>query len=504
MSQDRSGAVDAGADSGDGTGDSDLTSLKEAFELPDSLPPIRLPSIAELAAQARQAPLAGQLAALTAWVGAGGRRIDEAGDLSPADAAAAAAAAGAGADDFAYLWEYAIAADWLSYDDDADEDRVLPGEAAEAWTDDTNADVCFAWFVTLEAVLNETFEVAGAPGAPGAPDPAGAYAPAAGEDDDHDGADDEDERDEPDDDGAGEPALDFLGLPLALAILLFTSRAEGVPRAELAEVFWADAAVDMTAAQAAVAREEWLAAYGDPVELLLGKLAALAAITEAGGTVRLTPLALADLRDQLVEEGVDIPLLPPTAAELTGAELLAMAEGVSEEEFYAEAAAWAAARGAAPAARELLDLGAHGDPGDRLLAVAVVTRIGAAAAPAWWDSLNVPPMSGYAKITLAMLEDGGSAGRPAGLEPSPADVAWMATDLLALACDDEYPDPDELVVTFNEAAPAGGEAALFDAMSRGVHPDAVAVLNHIGKYHPDKRVAKAARAAAHKAVSRAQ
>jgi hypothetical protein len=496
MSQDRFGAVDVGADSGDGTDDTDLSSLREAFELPDSLPPIRLPSIAELAAQARQAPLAGQLAALAAWAGAG-RRTDEAGDLSPADAAAAAAAAGAGADDLAYLWEYAIAADWLSYDD-ADEDRVLPGEAAEAWTDDTDEDVCFAWFVTLGAVLNETLEVAGALGT------ARADAAAAGEEDDYDDQDDEDEGDEPDEDGDGEPALDFLGLPLALAILLFTSRAEGVPRAELAEVFWADAAVDMTAAQAAVAREEWLAAYGDPVELLLGKLAELAAITEAGGTVRLTPLALADLRDQLVEEGVDIPLLPPTAAELTGAELLAMAEGVSEEEFYAESAAWAAARGAVPAARELLDLGAHGDPGDRLLAVAAVARIGAAAAPAWRDSLNVPPMSGYAKITLATLEDGGAAGRPAGLEPSPADVAWMATDLLALACDDEYPDPDELVVTFNEAVPAGGEAALFDAMSRGVHPDAQAVLNHVGKYHPDKRVAKAARTAAHKAASRAQ
>jgi hypothetical protein len=494
MSQDRFGAFDVGADS-DADDDIDLISLKEAFELPDSLPPIRLPSIADLAAQARKAPLAGQLAALAAWVGASGRPVDEAGDLSPADAAAGAAAADVEEDDFAYLWEYAIAADWLGYDD-ADEDRVLPGEAADAWTDDTDEDVCFAWFVTLGAVLNETLEVAGAP------DPARAYAPATGEDDDYDDDDEADgEADGEPDDGEGEPALDFLGLPLALAILLFTSRAEGVPRAELTEVFWADAAVDMTAAQAAVAREEWLAAYGDPVELLLGKLAELAAITEDGGTVRLTPLALADLRDRLVEEGVDIPLLPPTAAELTGEELLAMAQGVSEEEFYAESAAWAAARGADPAARELLDLGAHGEPGDRLLAVAAVTRIGAAAAPAWRDSLEVPPMSGYAKITLAALENGGS-DRPARLEPSPADVAWMATDLLALACDDEYPDPDELVVSFNEAVPAGGEAALFDAMSRGVHPDAVTVLNHVGKYHPDKRVAKAARTAAHKAASR--
>jgi hypothetical protein len=493
MSQDRFGAFDVGADSDDGTDDIDLTSLKEAFELPDSLPPIRLPSVAELAARARETPLPRQLAALAMWVGSG-RRVDEEGDLSPSDAAAAAAAAGVGADDFAFLWEYAIAADWLSYDD-ADEDLVLPAEVAEAWVDDTDEDVRFAWDVTFSAVLSETLEVAGA---------ARVSSPAASEDDEDDGGDDEDEGDEPDDDGEGEPALDFLGLPLALVILLFTSRAEGVPRAELTEVFWADAAVDMTPAQAAVAREEWLAAYGDPVELLLGKLAALGAITEAGDIVWLTPLALAELRDRLVEEGVDIALLPPTAAELTGAELLAMAEGVSEDEFYAESAAWAAARGADPAARELLDLGAHGDPGDRLLAVAAVSRMGAAAAPAWRDSLNVPPMSGYAKITLATLENDGPAGPSAGLEPSPADVAWMATDLLALACDDEYPDPDELVVTFNEAVPAGGEAALFDAMSRGVHPDAVAVLNHVGKYHPDKRVAKAARTAAHKAASRAQ
>ena len=489
MSQDRFGAFDVGADSDDGTDDIDLTSLKEAFELPDSLPPIRLPSVAELAAQAREAPLPRRLAALAMWVGSG-RRVDEEGDLSPSDAAAAAAAAGVGADDFAFLWEYAIAADWLSYDD-ADEDLVEPGEVAEAWVDDTDEDVRFAWDVTFSAVLSETLEVAAAPAAPV-------------DDDEDDDEDDEDEGDEPDDDADGEPALDFPGLPLALAILLFTSRAEGVPRAELTEVFWADAAVDMTPAQAAVAREEWLAAYGDPVELVLGKLAALGAITEAGDTVWLTPLALAELRDRLVADGVDIALLPPTAAELTGAELLAMAEGVSEDEFYAESAAWAAARGADPAARELLDLGAHGDPGDRLLAVAAVTRIGAAAAPAWRDSLHVPPMSGYAKITLATLEDDGPAGGAAGLEPSPADVAWMATDLLALACDDEYPDPDELVVTFNEAVPAGSEAALFDAMSRSVHPDAVAVLNHLGKYHPDKRVAKAARTAAHKAASRAQ
>src|SRR6516162_4199024 len=123
MSQDRFGGFGVDADSEADLDDIDLTSLKEAFELPDYLPPIRLPSIAELAAQARKAPLAGQLAELAAWVGGASRPVDEEGDLSPSDAAAAARALDVSAGDFAFLWEYAIAAEWLRYDDP--EDRVL-------------------------------------------------------------------------------------------------------------------------------------------------------------------------------------------------------------------------------------------------------------------------------------------------------------------------------------------------------------------------------------------
>jgi hypothetical protein len=509
MASDRSGAFgmdsgeNAAADDGfDGDADPGETSgagfdgaggavdLREAFALPDSLPPIRLAPPAELAARAREAPLAGQLAALAAWVGAapGGREADAAGDPLPADEAAAAEAVGVPVSDVPFLWEYALAADWLDLDED-DEDRVLPGETATAWASGDDETVFAAWSATVDAVLAMTLVVAG---------PEYDYDE---DDDDDDAEDDEDAEEEEEDD---EPALDFEGLPLGLLILLFTSRGEGMSPSELAEVFWADATFDMTDGEAAVARAEWLAAYGDPVLLLLGKLAELDAITETGDTVQLTPLALAAMHERLVEAGVGIPLLPPTAAELTGAELLAMAGGVSEEDFYAESDAWAAARGADAAARELLGLAALGEPGERLLAVAAVTRIGPGAAPAWRDSLDVLPLSGYARISLATLDRDGEepADYPPDLEPSPADLAWMATDLLALACDDEFPDPDDLAVTLRETVPPGGEEALFDAMWRGVHPDAVAVLKHVGKYHPDKRVAKAARTAAHKAESR--
>ena len=49
--------------------DAGTVDIKEALGLPDALPPIRLPSTAELAAQARSAPLPGRLAALAAWAG---------------------------------------------------------------------------------------------------------------------------------------------------------------------------------------------------------------------------------------------------------------------------------------------------------------------------------------------------------------------------------------------------------------------------------------------------
>ena len=49
--------------------DEDEVGLKEAFGLPDELPPLRLPPDAELAATARAVPMLAELAALADWVG---------------------------------------------------------------------------------------------------------------------------------------------------------------------------------------------------------------------------------------------------------------------------------------------------------------------------------------------------------------------------------------------------------------------------------------------------
>lgn len=454
--------------------------IKDALGLPDSLPPIRLLPLPELAAQARTAPVARQLAALAEWVGKDGREVDEAGDLTPEGQAEAIAALGVDADELAFLWECALSVEWLVFDDD-DESRVNPGETADDWASGADGQVLAAWALTLSAVLGETLEF---------------YGPDLDEEDDEE-----------------EPEFDFVGQGMAMAILLFLARREGLTVEEFAEVLWENAAGghddddEEAHEEIADARAEWEEVYGDAAQLLLDKLKDTLAVTEDDELVRLTPLALAALHEQLVEAGVEIPLLPQTAAELSGAELLAMAGGVTDTEFEAEVDGWTAARGDAAAARELLGLAAAAEPGERMLAVAAVTRIGAPAEAAWRESLAVPPVRAYAKVALAQLsgidpEDTGPVDLPKELEMTPEDLAWVATDLLTLAIDEEFPDPDYLAISFREAVPAGREQMLFEGMARGEHPHTVEVLNHLGEYHPDKQIAKAARTAAHKSVSR--
>ena len=149
-------------------------------------------------------------------------------------------------------------------------------------------------------------------------------------------------------------------------------------------------------------------------------------------------------------------------------------------------------------------MAAAADPASRLLAVAVATDLGAAAETAWRDHLGMLELRPYAKVALVQI--GGLAegdALPPELEPDPDDLAWMATDLLAIVCDDEDTDADEISEAFAEALPPDGDPAAFlDLISRGPHPDALIVLEHIGEYHPDKAIAKEARKVAYKATMR--
>jgi hypothetical protein len=211
----------------------------------------------------------------------------------------------------------------------------------------------------------------------------------------------------------------------------------------------------------------------------------------------LTPLGTWAMRELLLEDDVEIPLLPPSD-QMTAPGLLAAAD-LPEEEFDAEIAAWLELRAPDVAADELLSAASDGDPIERLLAVAAVQKLGAAAEPAWRDALARPELRPYAKIALTELA-GGEPGVTVlpGLEPEAADIAWILTDTLAATSG----DPDELQQQMRDAIPAGREQEALDAISLSAHPDAAAVLTLIGRHHADKQIAKAARRCAYRASSR--
>src|SRR6266702_1544055 len=361
------------------------------------------------------------------------------------------------------------------FDDFEDESHAFPGEVAEAFQHADDDEVLDIWKMMFALVIGTTLEIAASL------------------------------------DPRRSRELDFMGHGAALAVMLFLARQDGLPVGEASEMIKSATVSELAPAQAAKAWESWVRAHGDPAGLLLDLMTEVGAVlvsdSDDGDLARLTPLGLAALRTQLVESGVDVPLLPP-ADQMTAADLIAMADGASEEEFQAEPAAWLAHRTPDSAARDLLSAAAEADPASRMLAVAVVTEFGAPAEPAWRDALGRPELRGYAKVTLAALAGADPAADvPDGLELAPDDLAWILTDGLVMEGwdeldDDAEHDPAELAERLRAAIPAGEEPAVFEMMARVPHPDAANVLTMVGRYHPDKKVAKAARKAAYKAASR--
>jgi hypothetical protein len=445
--------------------------LKEAFGLPDRLPALRLPAPAELAALARKSALLAEVVRLVEWVGPG-RTTDEDGELTAADTIAAATQLGIGPagpaavttmydlPELVHLWDLALAAGFLDEDDDT---MVTAGQSARLWHGGTDAEALAIWSEALTFLMAESLEV--------------------------DAEIDEERGDD----------LDFYDAGTGLVVLLFLARGEGLPVAGADELICEGATDGLAADEAAAAWAAWTQAHGAPGGVLLRRLAELGAVSlddeEEGPAARLTPLGSWAVREQFIASGVDVPLLPPPA-EMTAADLVAAAEGTSEDEFAAEAQAWLALRDPGAAAGELLDLGAVAGPVERMTATSVVRRLGAAAEPRWRAALDVPALRPYAKMALA--ETGG--GPSPELEPHPGDIAWLVIDMLA-AIAEEF-EPGELAEQLADALPAGAEEEMFDAMSRLPHPDAAAVLTLIGQQHPDKKLAKTARRFAYKAASR--
>lgn len=416
--------------------------LKELLGLPDRIPPLRLQPEEELAAAARRSELLDRLRRLSLWAVEHGRDAEQ---WTVSDVIAVAETLGvpvpesvegpADIPDLPFLWDLAVDAEF--FDPGL---PTAPGPAFDEWPDGSAEEVLDIWSDALGLVTDGFFA-----------------------------------------DDATDLELEDVGA--FTMVVLFMARNDGIPVAELRTMV-ADVA-DAGPAD----RDSWDKTGGGPADRLLAILTDLGAAQVDEGIARLTPLGQYAFAGALTEDGVEVPLLPPTE-EMTADDLLAFAEGVGPAELEAELAAWIASRTPAEALDELFAVAVAGGSAERMLVVSLVKTI-EGAEQRWRQKLDEPVLRPYAKLALQEL---GNAEPE--LEPTAADAAWLLTDLLSAASDTA--DPDEVPSLLAEAVPAGQEMEVFEQMWRLDHPQVREVLELIGKSHPDKKIAKAARKASFK------
>lgn len=449
-----------------GDGD-DYLDLREAFGLPDRLPPLRLPGQADLARAARRSvPLAGAWK-LAAWAGDGHKALTDDGELAPAEAPGASrllaidappgVAGIADAPQLRQAWHLARCL-WFV---EEEQGRAARGEEAAAWSDGDDDDVLDLWSQALGHLAGHSLAV-----------------------DDHDGL-------------FGDLLTGAAAGGLLMA--LFLAREEGLPRTECSDLVRETAVSELSGAAARTRWAAWKQAHGDMADVLLERLSAHGAVEIDDEAARLTPLGLWQMREELSGE-VDIPLLP-LPAEMTAKDLVEFCTEASEAEMDRERDAWLATRPAEQAARELLRVAAEGGCGERMIGASLATSIGAAAEPVWRNALGHPELRCYAKLALNQIAGHDPATDPLpGMEVGTDDAVAMLGDVVAGTAGQLT--GAELSTALRQAVPAGQEEQVIERMWRSDHPAAVPALTALGRHHPDKKVAKAARKAAFKARSR--
>ncbi len=408
----------------------------EELGLPERLPPLRLPPDTELAAAARKSTVLARVRELAAWVGER-REVTEEGDLTPADTAVAAGVLGIEVTGEPNLADVPELV--LMWDLAEAVDLVMVGDDQAEGNPDlwpTGDDAeDLGTWAATCVALLASLAL--------------------------------------DADFAGEEELDFSAAGSFL-LLMFLSRSDGTALSDIATA--THQLVTEHLDDPDEAWDAWVAAHGHPATVLLERLAAHGVLRVEDDAAYLTPLGLWFVQGELTEDGIEIPLLPPVD-ELTADDLLAAVPGMTHAEWQEELTAFLEKheRG------ELLTAAVAAEPVGRVAAVAEVD----AADPAWQAALAHQELRPYAQATL-------------GLDSEPADLAWRMVDTIA-ATADVFGTYDPAVVQEQLAELGGKEYDVLGVAWRLEHPDTYEVLSLIGTHHPDKKLAKAARTAAHKA-----
>jgi hypothetical protein len=215
------------------------------------------------------------------------------------------------------------------------------------------------------------------------------------------------------------------------------------------------------------------------------------------GLVRLTPLGQYGVREWLLADGYDAPLVGELAEGGAEALLNALAESANLLPDR-EIAVWLAVREPAGAARELLEAARGRDaysPVRRMYCAAALISLGPDGDAAFAEVVDDPDLGGLAREVLRSHgSDVAAAEREVAL--------WHTVDAFAavlLASRGEAGQLRELVaglpVTDNPAS-------FFGEVWRVPHPYTAQMLDTVGELHLDRQVAKEARKASFKAKSR--
>ncbi len=214
------------------------------------------------------------------------------------------------------------------------------------------------------------------------------------------------------------------------------------------------------------------------------------------GLVRLTPLGQYAVRQWLLEDGYDAPLI----GELAQGDAETLLRGISETANVMperELQVWLNGREAMAAARELLAAARGTDtysPVRRLLCVQALEELGAAAQPAAEEVLDDEQLGGAVRAWL----------RAQGADVSPPErsvVLWTMIDTFAAQLLTSEGDAAVLQELIKDLPVTDNPASFFGEVWRVQHPYTAEVLDAVGELHMERNVAKEARKAAFKARS---
>jgi hypothetical protein len=295
--------------------------------------------------------------------------------------------------------------------------------------------------------------------------------------------------------GADPAPLDFDGIgnfPIFKLLEQHGTATADILSAEIAE----GATEGMTPSFARLRWTAWTVRHGDPTAAFLRLAAEFGVVTVDGPAVSLTPLGAWAVIQQL---GAKIEVLP-ASAELTPLQLIICRLGMSGEAFEQELQAWLAAREPAGAVGALLEAAAETDGAYLTTGVQIAAGIEDDTEAAWLSAMSLPAIRPYAVAELNRRAGRDPQHDPLpGVEPAECDAVVMASR--AIVAGSATAGADGVAAAVRQAAAPGSETVLFEQMWRSRHVIAEQALMTAGKLHPDKKVAKAARAASVKAAS---